>query len=596
MMKKLQVCILTSLIGMGWIYSESLAQTGLFDKSVDWPLIGNLHAEGEAIVEGTGVDAIYKVLGNGIFGDRVEPFYNFYGDEGFYLYTLRSGSWSLQAKMSAIWGPSALMIREVAADPTANFYSVQFGGIVGEAVNALFRTRTGAGGNVSFQLYGPDGEPIADTGQGMWFRVTRVEPVDVFFGEYSPDGVNWHIADSRVIDWPSAEAAFGIASGSGGDDEELGEVHATQVSFVSPPPVAKRIISQQFYKSGDVLTVQLTVYVSGSDRSSATIEEVPPADWTISEIGQAGTSSGGIIRWNLNNLPVGETVLSYKVTVPSAPEELANWTGKLKESVNILGSTTLPLLNITGGERVEDGIVVLYTFEEGDGSMVHDVSNVGEPMNLLIEDTKRVLWGDGYLETTGVNHIETQGPATKIIQACKLTNELTVEGWIKTSDISQNGPARIITCSLDTTSRNFTLGQGRYNAGSNRMEMRYRTTENSEFQADSPIGSLTEALTHVVWTRAASGSVAVYINNGSLPVFQNGNIPIDNVPGEFSNWDDTYKFGLGNEVSAARAWLGQFHLVAIYNRYLSADEVARNYNAGPFIQTDTSVIDWPVFR
>jgi hypothetical protein len=117
-----------------------------------------------------------------------------------------------------------------------------------------------------------------------------------------------------------------------------------------------------------------------------------------------------------------------------------------------------------------------------------------------------------------VNHIETPGPATKIIEAGKSSNELTVEGWIRTSDISQNGPARIITCSVDASTRNFTLGQGRFNAGSDRFEMRYRTTDHNEYQVNTPIGSLTEALTHVVLTRDSSYQVAAYVNNESLEV------------------------------------------------------------------------------
>ncbi|MBZ0255318.1 LamG domain-containing protein, partial [bacterium] len=261
---------------------------------------------------------------------------------------------------------------------------------------------------------------------------------------------------------------------------------------------------------------------------------------------------------------------------------------------------TLPFLDITGGERTDDGLLVLYTFNEGDGLTVFDSSGVGDPMNLTIEDPNNAEWGDGFLETTGVNQIATEGPASKIITGCMDTDELTVEGWIKTSDITQNGPARIITCSIDSVDRNFTFGQGRYSAGGDRIEMRYRTDANPNnakqvTEVNTARGTLTEALTHVVLVRDSSGGVFAYINNESLQILLSGSTPVTEVEGGFSTWDDTYKFGVGNEISAQRAWLGEFHLVAVYNKALSVDEVSQNYNAGPFIGDDSSVSNWAIY-
>jgi 4-hydroxy-3-methylbut-2-enyl diphosphate reductase IspH len=38
---------------------------------------------------------------------------------------------------------------------------------------------------------------------------------------------------------------------------------------------------------------------------------------------------------------------------------------------------------------------------------------------------------------------------------------------------------------------------------------------------------------------------------------------------------------LANEENADRRWLGSVHLVAIYARALTPEEVARNFDAGP---------------
>lgn len=575
------------------ILSSLTSHAQLLDQSVDW-VLGD-HIDGS--VSGSGSDL--TVAGNGAFGVRIEEGFGVAGDEGFFVYTERAGSFSLQARLFPLFGQSAIMVRENAADAASNFYSVElefdFGaGVIG--ASSLFRFRSGAGGNVENPLVDADNNRIEDTGDGLWFRVTRIEPVDVFFGEFSPDGQNWFIADSRILKWAGESAAYGIAVGSGGDDAELGEVEVSNLEFVSPPPVAQRTISQQSFNSGETLQVDVSVFVSGSDRSTATLRETVPTGWTVSGITMGGTASGGIISWNLSGLPVGETVVSYNVAVPASPSDFANWSGNVLESVNILGPNTLPFLDITGGDRVEDALLAFYTFHEGSGLIVNDLSGAGEPMDLFIENPNNMEWGEGFLETTGVNQIKTAGPATKIIAGSKSTDELTVEGWIKTSDIGQNGPARIITCSLDATQRNFTLGQGRFNAGSDRFEMRYRTTDNNEFQANTLRGTFSEALTHVVWTRAANGDVAAYINNEQQTVVQSGGAdPITQVTGSFSPWDDSFFFGVGNEISAQRAWLGQFHLVAIYNKALSVSEVNQNYNAGPFVGGQSEVLDWEIF-
>jgi len=49
-----------------------------------------------------------------------------------------------------------------------------------------------------------------------------------------------------------------------------------------------------------------------------------------------------------------------------------------------------------------------------------------------------------------------------------------------------------------------------------------------------------------------------------------------------SNWDPNWQLALANELNnVSRAFRGEYHLVAIFNRALSAEEVMQNFNAGP---------------
>jgi hypothetical protein len=71
-----------------------------------------------------------------------------------------------------------------------------------------------------------------------------------------------------------------------------------------------------------------------------------------------------------------------------------------------------------------------------------------------------------------------------------------------------------------------------------------------------------------MYTRDAQGVANLYVD---------GNLMLTKmVTGDLSNWDD-YGFALGNELTGDRPWLGEIHLVAIFDRALLADEVMKNF-------------------
>jgi hypothetical protein len=51
--------------------------------------------------------------------------------------------------------------------------------------------------------------------------------------------------------------------------------------------------------------------------------------------------------------------------------------------------------------------------------------------------------------------------------------------------------------------------------------------------------------------------------------------------GGLSQWDDTYRIIVANEATNDRTWLGELHLIAVYDRALDAGEVEQNFMAGP---------------
>lgn len=236
------------------------------------------------------------------------------------------------------------------------------------------------------------------------------------------------------------------------------------------------------------------------------------------------------------------------------------------------GTPALP----PAGVRVTNGLQALYEFKEGQGRQVRDVSGVGEALNLRIKDETRVSWTDGGLQVRQPTLISSESPARKIINACRSSGELTLEAWILPASIHQDGPARIVSISSTKTERNATLGQGLYgNQPMNLYMARLRTSQTSANGLPAvvtPAGTVTRALTHVVYTRRPNGRTTLYVNGQDRGVLTVG--------GNLGNWDERMPLVLANELTEDRPWLGLYRLTAVYSRALTAAEVLHNYEAG----------------
>lgn len=227
--------------------------------------------------------------------------------------------------------------------------------------------------------------------------------------------------------------------------------------------------------------------------------------------------------------------------------------------------------------RVSSGLCVLYTFEEGSGTIVEDVSGVGDPLDLTIADPTAVTWGAGTLGVDAVTSISSVGPATKVHDAVTATGEITIEAWITPANLTQDGPARIVTLSDGPYRRNFTLGQGKWGSlPSDVIDARLRTTStsaNGTPSVSTPAGSLVGGLRHIVYSRSTVGDARIY-----LDAVQRGGAT---VPGSLlSSWDESFVLAIANEPTRDRPWRGTLHLVAVYGRALSEAEVAQNFSAG----------------
>ena len=104
------------------------------------------------------------------------------------------------------------------------------------------------------------------------------------------------------------------------------------------------------------------------------------------------------------------------------------------------------------------GAVALYTFSEGAGDTVYDRSGFGEPLNLVGHNIIREKEKNGLVLRDG-SALKSPQSGEKIVRAVQETSQLSVEVWIRPANLTQTGPARIVSLSCNPVWRNFTLGQ-----------------------------------------------------------------------------------------------------------------------------------------
>lgn len=174
---------------------------------------------------------------------------------------------------------------------------------------------------------------------------------------------------------------------------------------------------------------------------------------------------------------------------------------------------------------------------------------------------------DGLLQVT--NGAFTAPQVNKsLLEACRKTGALTIEGIFIPNNLKQVGPARIISFSLDGGTRNFTLGQ----SGEN-LILRLRASESG------PTGNGTERTLCAIPPDMFCHVIVSYGEN-ELVCWLNGakKLETKEYRGDFSTWEEFF-FVLGDEYKENREWGGRILGFAIYNRAMREEEAMANFEA-----------------
>lgn len=225
------------------------------------------------------------------------------------------------------------------------------------------------------------------------------------------------------------------------------------------------------------------------------------------------------------------------------------------------------------------GAMVLYQFDEGSGAVVRDRSGVSPPLDLEAKNPDALKWNDEGLTLLGEGTaLRTTDSTAKIHDACVDSGALTVEAWITPASTEGDGPDRLLTYSEDYAAVNFMLGHGGQNLAPEYV-FRLRTVDSradgGPWAAAEPAATVVPS--HVVFT-FGGGTMRTYRDGHEVGLaFRDANQSHDGM----LDWQTGYALSVGDvnqSDGAGRRWLGTLHLIAVYCRELTAEEVSTNFN------------------
>ena len=227
----------------------------------------------------------------------------------------------------------------------------------------------------------------------------------------------------------------------------------------------------------------------------------------------------------------------------------------------------------SAGGRIENNVIALYEFQTGSGNVAYDTSGVEPALNLTLSGDYSWVGGWGVQFTAGKAQGSTTA-STKLRDQITSTNEFSIEAWVAPANVTQDGPARIVTYSGGPMARNFMLGQTLYDYD---FLIRSDQTDGAgEPQLSTPSADevLQATLQHVVVTYDPANGRQIFVN-GILES------QADPVPGGLLNeWDDTYALAVGSEVDNDSRWAGTVRLLAIHNRAMTEEQIVNNFEVG----------------
>jgi concanavalin A-like lectin/glucanase superfamily protein len=191
-----------------------------------------------------------------------------------------------------------------------------------------------------------------------------------------------------------------------------------------------------------------------------------------------------------------------------------------------------------------------------------------------LEDNAGVLLAGGA-------YLRSAAPATNLSKALMDAGDFSVEVILRPANLTQNGPARIVSISQDPSLRNFTIGQ----EGTG-IFIRLRTTKTDG--QGHPALQVRDVLTgegqHILFVRRGEDHI-LYVDGKEA-----GKLTVG---GDLSNWDLSMPLMYGNEATGDRDWQGELFRILFFNRALSDEDAAKRYATRPSLPKPPPPVEIP---
>jgi hypothetical protein len=264
------------------------------------------------------------------------------------------------------------------------------------------------------------------------------------------------------------------------------------------------------------------------------------------------------------------------LVLQNAIQDMANAIEVTLLSSSLVASNAVTLFDGTlasGGGRFESNIIAKWEFKTGFGNQAFDTSGVSPALNLTLSGEYNWVGGWG-IRLTGGKAQGATANSKKLHTNIVNTGEFSLEAWVAPANVTQEGPARIISYSGGDDTRNFMLGQSLYNYD---FLVRQDNTDGNGEPALSTANAdevLQAALQHVVVNYDGIGGRRIFVN-GEDTGYE------DSIEGSLLNeWDDSFAFVLGSEVSGRFNFAGTIRMVAVHSRVLTPAQIFSNFDAG----------------
>ncbi len=243
---------------------------------------------------------------------------------------------------------------------------------------------------------------------------------------------------------------------------------------------------------------------------------------------------------------------------------------------NLVISKALTLYDGTvasGGSRFDANAIAKWEFKTGTGGTAFDTSGVEPSINLTLSGDVTWVGGWGINVKMGGKAQGSTASSKKLNDLIRATGEYTLEAWVAPANVAQED-AYVMSYSGGTATRNFTVAQQQYQIEALNRSSTTDSNGQPSLITDADDEDLQATLQHVVVTFDPVAGRRIYVN-GVFTDDTDGD-----VPASISDWDDTFAFVLGNEVSNDRQFQGLYRLAVVHNRALTPGQIQQNFEAG----------------